>query len=312
LAPARNRTPKQPKLERRERFPQGWVKTTLGELVRPSRERALPSEISDTPYVGLEHIEPQTMRLLGHGDPLDSRSSSLRFSKGDVLYGRMRPYLNKVWVAEFDGICSAEFLVFGQPEVDSQFLALRLNAEDFVTFANGEISGERPRVDFERLAVFPILLPPVPEQKRIVAKLRAALSEVEQAEKATTRAQERLKRYRTAVLEDAVSGELTEKWRTGHRNKAVKLQSGEMLLQQLLASRRAIWEETELKRLRLSGKDPRSDKWKARYIEPSSPTISGLPKIPRTWTWATVEQIATSIATGATPYRGNPAYWDGG
>jgi type I restriction enzyme S subunit len=69
--------------------------TTLGELVKPSRERALPTEVPTMKYVGLEHIEPQTMRLLGYGSTRDVRSSSLRFSTGDVLYGKMRPYLNK-------------------------------------------------------------------------------------------------------------------------------------------------------------------------------------------------------------------------
>lgn len=71
------------------------------------------------------------MTLRSHGYARDARSSSLRFSKGDVLYGKMRPYLNKVWVAEFDGVCSAEFLVFPKSEwLNSQFLAMRLNAQD--------------------------------------------------------------------------------------------------------------------------------------------------------------------------------------
>jgi type I restriction enzyme S subunit len=116
-------------------LPKGWVKTTLGEIAEPSRERALPMEVPAMRYVGLEHIEPQTMKLLDHGYASEVRSSSLRFSRGDVLYARMRPYLNKIWVAEFDGICSAEFLVFAiRVGLNSQFLAVRLNAADFVTF----------------------------------------------------------------------------------------------------------------------------------------------------------------------------------
>src|ERR1019366_4255950 len=135
-----------------EKLPQGWIKTTLGEVVEPARERALPTEMPEMRYVGLEHIEPQTMRLLRHGFARDARSSSLRFSKGDVLYGKMRPYLNKVWVAEVDGLCSAEFLVFPQRDgLDNQYLAARLNEEYFVAFANGQVSGERPRVDFDKL-----------------------------------------------------------------------------------------------------------------------------------------------------------------
>jgi type I restriction enzyme S subunit len=137
-----------------EKLPEGWVMTTLGEIAGPSRARALPAEVPDMRYIGLEHIEPQTMKLLGHGYARDARSSSVRFSEGDVLYGKMRPYLNKVWVAEFDGICSAEFLVFQKHEgLNNQFLAMRLNAEDFVAFANGQVSGERPRVDFDKLVL---------------------------------------------------------------------------------------------------------------------------------------------------------------
>src|ERR1039457_3738865 len=93
-----------------KKLPKGWVNTTLGQIVEPTRERVLPMEAPDMRYVGLEHIEPQTMRLLEHGYAREVRSSSVRFSTGDGLYGKMRPYLNKVWVAEFDGLCSAEFI----------------------------------------------------------------------------------------------------------------------------------------------------------------------------------------------------------
>src|SRR5579863_8048620 len=95
-----------------EKLPKGWVKTTLGDIVEPSRDRASPMDDPALRYVGLEHVEPHSMRLLGHSYAREARSSSVRFSTGDILYGKMRPYLNKVWVAEFDGICSAEFLVF--------------------------------------------------------------------------------------------------------------------------------------------------------------------------------------------------------
>src|SRR4051812_6244494 len=94
------------------KLPKGWIKTTLGEIAGPSGARVSPQDFPTSRYVGLEHIEPQTMKLLGYGSARDVLSTSVRFSKGDVLYGKMRPYLNKVWVAEFEGLCSAEFLVF--------------------------------------------------------------------------------------------------------------------------------------------------------------------------------------------------------
>src|SRR5689334_5670586 len=125
-----------------QKLPKGWVKTNLGEVYVPSRVRVLPADAGNLPYIGMEHVESQTMRLLGHDESGELKSSSLRFNKGDVLYGKMRPYLNKVWVAEFDGVCSAEFLIFPKTEgLNSQFLAYRLNTQDFVAFANLNVSG---------------------------------------------------------------------------------------------------------------------------------------------------------------------------
>ena len=244
-------------------------------------------------YVGLEHIEPQTMKLLGYGYARETRSSSVRFSKDDVLYGKMRPYLNKVWVAEFDGLCSAEFLVFPKRDaVNNQFFAVRLNAEDFVTFANGQVSGERPRVDFEKLSPFSILLPPIAEQERIVTKLVAALSRLARAETAARRAHERLKRYRVSVLEAAVTGELTRSWREARRNNNTESESGDVVSERLLAARRFRWERAELKRLRERGKVPKNDAWKAQYPEATKPDTADLPELPDTWSWASLEMVA--------------------
>jgi type I restriction enzyme, S subunit len=295
-----------------EKLPKGWIKTTLGNIAEPSRERALPAEVPDMPYVGLEHIEPHTMRLLGRDTARDVRSSSVRFSKGDVLYGKMRPYLNKVWVAEFDGLCSAEFLVFPKRDgLHSEFLAARLNAEDFVTFANGQVSGERPRVDFRKLLNFPILLPPAGEQERIVTKLSAAVSKVNRAEAAARRANQRLQRYRVAIVDAALIGELTRGWReSGRKNEKDNLETGEELLLRLLTARRQLWEETELKRLSALKKVPKNEEWKSRYHEPAPPKTDNLPDLPEGWAWAATEQLG-EVVTGSTPTKSRPEFFGG-
>lgn len=292
----------------REALPDGWVKTTLGELAEPSRERVLPSENPHLRYVGLEHIEPHTMKLLEYGLAREVRSSSMRYRQGDVLYGKMRPYLNKVWLAEFDGLCSAEFLVFPKRNgLNSQFLAMRLNADDFVNFANGQVSGERPRVDFEKLSSFPILLPPTSEQERIVVKLSSALSRTKRAETAVLRAQDRLKRFRAAVLHSAVTGELTRAWREVHRkNKKNKAETGEALLQRLLTARRMNWEDSQLEQLRSTDNMPTNDNWKARYQEPTAASAESLPAVPDTWTWVSIEQLTCLVTSGS---RGWKSYY---
>lgn len=273
-----------------DKLPKGWVKTTLGEVIQPSRARALPSEAPELPYVGMEHVEAQTMMLLERGSTSGLKSSSVRFKKGDVLYGKMRPYLNKVWLAEFDGLCSAEFLVFPKTDgLDAQLFAYRLNSQEFVNFANHQVSGDRPRVDFEKLASFPHLLPPADEQKRIAAQLDALLSRVAAGEAAARRALERLKHYRAAVLHAAVTGELTSDWRKTHKPD----ETGAQLLKRLLAERRASWEEAELKRLQAIGKPPKDDKWRKRYNEPVEPQTAEIISLPKGWAWASVEQISS-------------------
>src|ERR1041385_6316559 len=273
------------------KLPTGWIEATLGQIVEPSRERALPTEDPTLPYVSLGHIESHTMRLLGHAQASEVRSSSMRFSKGDVLYGKMRPYLNKVWVAEFDGLCSAEFLVFPESiSLKNQFLGFRLNAEDFVAFAEGQVSGERPRVDFEKLSRFPLLIPPYLEQQRIVDKLTATFAAIGRAEKATLRALARLENYEAAVLWAAVTGELTRDWRDTQLKKS-SAETGESLLKRLLVARRLRWEEGELQRRRAAGKAIDNQKWKSRYPEPMLPRTEKLPPLPSVWTWASLDQI---------------------
>ena len=277
-------------------LPKGWATTTLGEIAEPSRRRALPARLPGIRYIGLQHVEPHTMRLVGHGYGSDVRSSSTRFSEGDVLYGKLRPYLNKVWVAEFDGLCSAEFLVFSKLEgLNSHFLALRLSAEDFVAFANGQVSGERPRVGFERLSPFPILLPPLPEQQLIVARLSAGLAGIDRARTAVQRAEGRLRRYRAAVRNTAVTGRLTRRWRAAKR-KTNQLggDSGEALLHRLLAAHRERREELELAKRRAARKVPSDTKSKPRYPSPSMPTKAKSEDLPEGWVWVRWEQAGFS------------------
>ncbi|MEZ4406417.1 MAG: hypothetical protein R3A52_08080 [Polyangiales bacterium] len=93
-----------------------------GEVVRPSTEKDEPSANDSRPYVGLEHIESNTNRLVGPRIASDAKSSMAVFRKGDVLYSKLRPYLNKVTIAPFDGVGSTEILVFSRrPHIEKLF-----------------------------------------------------------------------------------------------------------------------------------------------------------------------------------------------
>lgn len=207
------------------------------------------------------------------------RSTANRFQSGDVLYSRLRPYLNKVWRADREGLCSSEFIVLpGNERVDSAFLCYRLNAHDFVSFANSLNAGDRPRVDFDQISTFRTWLPnTLPEQRRIVAEIEKQFTRLEAGVAALRRVQANLKRYRAAVLKAACEGKLvpTEAERQKAEGRGQKdFESGEQLLQRILAERRKNW----------TGR--------GKYNESVAPDTTNLLPLPGGWTWATVEQLA--------------------
>jgi type I restriction enzyme S subunit len=188
---------------------QAGVGRTIGDLIEPRREKAIPSEHPDLPYIGLEHIESHSTRLLGSVPATQMRSTAKRFYSGDVLYSRLRPYLNKVWHADRDGLCSSEFIVLpGNDAVDANFLRYRLNSSDFVRFANSLNAGDRPRVDFDQISSF--ILPPfsLPAQRAAVAEIEKQFTRLDAGVAALRRVQAKLKRYRAAVLKAACEGRL--------------------------------------------------------------------------------------------------------
>ncbi len=186
------------------------IRTSLGDLVKPRREKALPADHPALPFVGLEHIEAHTTRLLATVPSATMKSQASRFYPGDVLYSRLRPYLNKVWRADREGLCSGEFIVLpGNDKIDGGFLTYRLNSPDFVTFTGFLDSGDRPRVDYSEIARFETHAPSdLTKQRAIVEHIEEQFSRLDAGVAALKRAQANLKRYRASVLKAACAGRL--------------------------------------------------------------------------------------------------------
>ncbi len=177
------------------------------------------------------------MKLLGTVPAVSMKSSAVHFQPGDVLYGRLRPYLNKVYRPEFEGLCSAEFIVFPKTKgLDSRYLQYFLNSSAFVSFASHLNAGDRPRVDFEQLAPFPFPIVPFQEQQRIVAEIEKQFSRLDEAVASLKRTKANLKRYKASVLKAAVEGKLTEDWRKQHPN----VEPASKLLERILVDTRAM------------------------------------------------------------------------
>src|SRR5207249_6048829 len=122
------------------------------------------------PYVVLEHLESHTARFIGSNEPQHVKSSTFRFSDKHVLYGRLRPYLNKALAPDFEGHCSTEiFPLKPRPELSREYLLYWLLAGETCDRINATCTGARmPRAQMNEVLSFEFLLPPLPEQQRIV------------------------------------------------------------------------------------------------------------------------------------------------
>ena len=292
-----------------EELPKGWVKTRLGDIRRDNSVGITQEQMRG------ETFELYSVPAFSEGKPEvisgnTIGSNKVLVSPSDVLLCKINPRINRAWVVgEAHGIrqvASTEWIVFSKQEgLSPNFLRYFFSLDTFRDYLAANVSGvggSLMRVRPSVVEAYPFTLPPTAEQERIVSKLDAALSRVANGEKAAHRALERLDRYRAAVLQAAVTGELTREWREAQmKNTKAKPETGEALLERLLAARRARWEENELRRLSASGKAPKDDKWKSRYAEPVSPIAGHLSEIPKEWALATFDQITTLITKGSSP-----------
>ena len=145
----------------------------LGDACRIDKDQGVHR---DLPYVGLEHIEANTGMFLGEESPAAVKSATFRFTSEHVLYGRLRPYLNKVLAPDFDGHCSTEIFPL-RPErgLLREYLVYWLLAEETSERINATCTGARmPRANMNSVMDFEFPLPPPVEQKQIVGILDEA------------------------------------------------------------------------------------------------------------------------------------------
>ena len=147
----------------------------------------------------------------------------------------------------------------------------------------------------------PIPLPPLNEQRRIVEKIEALSAHSRKAREALDSIPALLDQFRQSVLAAAFRGDLTADWRAQHP----EVEPASALLERIRTERRQRWEAAELEKMRAKGKEPKNDKWKAKYKEPLDFDAPDLPDLPESWTWASADECTSLITDGehATPKR---------
>ena len=176
-------------------LPDNWEWVRLGVVVNYNDAKKVSSNKipEDAWLLGLEDIEKDTSRIIQRVTFKDNRSKSTKakFEEGDVLYGKLRPYLNKVIVADKDGFCTTEIIPLkGYYGIFPKYLMYALKRPEFLEYVNSKTYGiNLPRLGTEdaRSALFP--LPPFEEQKRIVAKVDQLMALCDELEAKLVQAQ---------------------------------------------------------------------------------------------------------------------------
>lgn len=156
----------------------GWRRVKFGDMAECVNDRVDdPSKAGVDRYVGLEHLDPETLTIRRWGTPDEVESTKLRFRPGDIIFGKRRAYQRKLAVADFEGICSAHAMVLrAKPNtVLPEFLPFLMQSDMFmeraVAISVGSLS---PTINWKTLAAEEFALPPLEEQRRMAQALSAA------------------------------------------------------------------------------------------------------------------------------------------
>lgn len=197
-------------------IPENWVWCRLGEICNyGSSLKAEPKEINqDTWVLDLEDIEKETSKLLCkvRFKERNSLSTKSKFNIGDVLYSKLRPYLDKVIVADEDGVCTTEILPlkpYGY--TNPYFLRYSLKRTDFLIYVNSVTKGMKmPRLGTKEGQLALIPFPSISEQQRIVAKLDELMAYCDSLEESIKNSQTQNEMLLGQVLREALEPEEKE------------------------------------------------------------------------------------------------------
>ncbi len=186
-------------------IPESWEVVQFNEIANLRRENVKPEDSRNLNFVGLEHIDSGESMLKRWGDASEMKSAKTRFYPDDVLYGKLRSYLDKSVIAEMDGICSTDILVFtANSKITSRFLVYLLHTEAFVNHAVATSTGiSHPRTSWDSLGKFTVALPSLSEQHTIAAVFQA----IDEKTTALEREVEHLDELFHAMLDELMTGQ---------------------------------------------------------------------------------------------------------
>lgn len=187
--------------------PEHWEVKKLKFVLTLSNKKE-ESKNSNKRYIGMENIESFTGKI--NDIPLIAEGIANSFYKDEILFGKLRPYLAKSYLADFDGICSTEFLVYRSTKVLNNRFALNIFLSyGFIDAVNASTYGSKmPRANAEFISNMFLAIPPLSKQKQIIDYLDTQTAKIDQAIALKTAHIEKLKEYKSVLINDVVTGKV--------------------------------------------------------------------------------------------------------
>ena len=189
--------------------PQGWERKVLGDLCRDIRDLVLPEAMEPgTPYIGLEHMPRRSISLNEWGTVEQVTSSKNRFTSGEIIFGKIRPYFHKVGVAFVDGVASSDAIVIRPVDEALHGLVLMtVSSDEFVAVTAQQMKegSKMPRADWKQMQAYAVPLPPSGLLSNFDDVIQSIISQL----KALSFANQKLRAARDLLLPRLMHGELS-------------------------------------------------------------------------------------------------------
>jgi len=188
-------------------IPAGWKAGALGDIAEHPRRGVQPDEIEPSmPYIALEHMPRRCIALSEWSTADGLESNKFGFKKGEILFGKLRPYFHKVGVAPLDGVCSTDIVVVA-PKTEKWFgfVLGRVSSDTFVDYTNAGSTGTKmPRTSWSEMARYPVVIPPENLAEAFTALIRPSVDRII----ASIHEGRTLAALRDTLLPKLISGEL--------------------------------------------------------------------------------------------------------
>ena len=264
-------------------IPENWKWVRLGEITDYGIGKSVKYDSIpvDSLIIELEDIEKNTFKLLNKNRKRTPKSSKNKFQKGDILFGKLRPYLKKIILIDEDGFCSTEIVPISSfNKINQKYLMMVLVSPKINEFINNLTYGmDMPRLGTIDARLLLIPLPPLAEQKRIVEKLDNVLANIDELkaneEKLSILQKNFPDKLKKSILQSAIQGNLTEQLATDDKV--------EDLLQAIKEEKERLIKEKKIKK----------QKSLPEITEEEIPFA-----IPENWKWVRLGNIAKNIFAG--------------